>query len=155
MSPEILFEMPWNTATDIWSFGTLARYNLTTTRTQTDISTAHQPHLRRRLQPLPAQRTETRRREVRAWDCHGALEFFGPFPAKYAEIADPETVQCILWIMEQIPREKMTEFSRMTLREVSKRDNVFISKMMKLDWRDRPTAAELLGDEWWDDDDVE
>lgn len=24
---------------------------------------------------------------------------------------------------------------------------------MMLDWRDRPTAKELLEDEWWDDDD--
>lgn len=28
-------------------------------------------------------------------------------------------------------------------------DNVFIQKIMKLDWRDRPTAKELLEDEWW------
>lgn len=77
------------------------------------------------------------------------FEYFGPFPAKFAEIADPNTVQSILYIMQNIPKEKTTPFTRTTQREVSKRDNIFVSKMMKLDWRDRPTAKELLEDEWW------
>lgn len=80
------------------------------------------------------------------------FKYFGPFPAKIAEIADPETVQSIILLMEHIPKEKTTPFSRTTEREVSRRDNIFISKMMKLDWRDRPTAKELLEDEWWNDD---
>lgn len=28
-SPEVLLEMPWNTATDIWSFGALVHHSLT------------------------------------------------------------------------------------------------------------------------------
>jgi hypothetical protein len=80
------------------------------------------------------------------------FRYSGPFPAKIAEIADLETVQSISLIMENIPTEKTTTFSRTTEREVSKKDNVVISKMMKLDWRDRPTAKELLEDEWWMDD---
>jgi hypothetical protein len=55
-------------------------------------------------------------------------------------------------MMQLIPREKMTPFVWTTVREVEKRDNIFISKMMKLDWRDRPTAKEVLEDEWWNDD---
>jgi hypothetical protein len=69
------------------------------------------------------------------------------------EIVSPETVQSILWIMKEIPNDKLLPFARTTVREVSKKNNVFISKMMKLDWRDRPTAAELLADEWWADED--
>lgn len=26
-SPEVIMETPWNTATDIWSFGTMVRFN--------------------------------------------------------------------------------------------------------------------------------
>jgi hypothetical protein len=52
-------------------------------------------------------------------------------------------------IMQSILQEKTMPFSRTTESEVSKGDNIFISKMMKLDWRDRPTAKELLEDEWW------
>jgi hypothetical protein len=64
------------------------------------------------------------------------FRYFGPYPAKIAEIASPETVQTILLVMENNPKEKLTP----------------LSKMMKLDWRDRPTAKELLEDEWWNDD---
>ena len=84
------------------------------------------------------------------------FKYFGPFPAKIAEIADPETVQSIMIVKENIPKADATPFSWTTKREVSKRDNIFISKIMKLDWRDRPSAKELLEDEWWNDElDVE
>jgi hypothetical protein len=54
--------------------------------------------------------------------------------------------------MREIPAEKLTPFSHTTEREVIKKDRVFIGKMMKLDWRDRPTAKELLEDDWWNDE---
>jgi hypothetical protein len=78
--------------------------------------------------------------------------YFGPFPPKIAEIVDEETIDSIEMIMQLIPREKMTPFVWTTEREVKKRDNIFISNMMKFDWRDRPTAKELLEDKWWNDD---
>jgi hypothetical protein len=81
------------------------------------------------------------------------FKYFGPFPAKISEIVSPDTLQSILWIMEEIPYEKLLPFARVTEREVCKKDRTFICKMMKLDWRDRPTAKELLADEWWADED--
>lgn len=39
-----------------------------------------------------------------------------------------------------------------TEREVCRRDNEFIRKIMMMDWRDRPTARELLEDEWFRED---
>jgi hypothetical protein len=80
------------------------------------------------------------------------FKYFGPFPAKFAEITDPETVLAIMWIMERIPGENLTPFSQTIQREVSQPDNIFISKMMKLDWRDHPSAKQLLEDEWWNTD---
>jgi hypothetical protein len=80
------------------------------------------------------------------------FKYFGPFPAKFAEVADPETVRSIMLIMQNIPKEKTRPFSQTTESEVSRRDNNFITKIMKLDWRDRPTAKELLEDEWWNND---
>lgn len=47
------------------------------------------------------------------------------------------------------PPESMTPFSRVTEREVMEEDKEFILKIMKMDWRDRPTARELLKDEWF------
>lgn len=51
--------------------------------------------------------------------------------------------------MHGVPREKMKPFGRITEREISKEDKAFILKIMKLDPRDRPTAKELLQDEWF------
>ncbi|KAF5854686.1 hypothetical protein GGP41_007380 [Bipolaris sorokiniana] len=65
---------------------------------------------------------------------------------------DIEAAPSILYLVQSIPREKKTPFIRITEKEVTKRGNVFTSEMMKLDWRDRPTAKELLGDDWWKND---
>jgi serine/threonine protein kinase len=80
------------------------------------------------------------------------FQFFGPFPPKYEEIADEDTVDVIIWLMEQIPRNKMTSFHRISDKEVCKKDNEFIRGIMKLDPRDRPTAGELLEHEWFQED---
>lgn len=80
------------------------------------------------------------------------FRYFGPFPAKFEEIASPEIVRSLWWLMQKIPREKTTPFTRTTEREIIKTDNVFISKIMQLDWRDRSTAEGLLEDEWSSDD---
>lgn len=76
-------------------------------------------------------------------------QFFGPFPLSYKDIADNETLAILTHIMRRVPREKMKPFGRITEREISKEDKAFILKIMKLDPRDRPTAKELLQDEWF------
>ncbi len=78
--------------------------------------------------------------------------FFGPFPASITEVASEETCQGIAWLIQEIPPDKLTPFACITEREVCKKDRDFILKIMKLDYRDRPTAKEILADEWWDDD---
>jgi hypothetical protein len=57
--------------------------------------------------------------------------------------------------MSEIPQSKTTPFDRTTEREVCKEDKVFIGKIMQLDWRDRPTANELLKDKWFDEGEAE
>ena len=49
-------------------------------------------------------------------------------------------------IMKEVP--KRTPFSRASSAEIEKEDRDFICKIMKLDPRDRPSAKELLQDEW-------
>jgi len=68
------------------------------------------------------------------------------------EIANLDTAQVLIYLMQQIPSEEPTPFSRISTGEVSQRDNLFISKMMTFDWRERATAKELLDDEWWEDE---
>jgi hypothetical protein len=55
-------------------------------------------------------------------------------------------------IIENIPKAETTPFTRTTDRDLSRRGNIFISKMLQLDWRDRPRAKELFEDEWWNDE---
>ena len=78
--------------------------------------------------------------------------YFGPFPPKYGEIINDETRQSILSLMDLVKPETMTPFRFVTEGEVSKEDKEFILKIMKMDWRDRPTAKELLQDEWFEGD---
>ncbi|PVH71412.1 serine/threonine protein kinase [Cadophora sp. DSE1049] len=138
-SPEVIMETPWNTATDIWSFGTVlisliygGNFNLFRPHT---VSAGHEEY---GLEVLKRQ-----------------FRYFGPFPAKYEEIASPETIAAILYLMEEIPQSQTTPFHRTTEKEVCKKDKEFIGKIMMLDWKDRPTAGELLENEWFKEDGTE
>ncbi|MCJ1255284.1 hypothetical protein MMC24_003100 [Lignoscripta atroalba] len=135
-SPEVIMETPWNIATDVWSFGTVlisliygGNFNLFRP------STVPYGHEEYALEVLKRQ-----------------FRYFGPFLPKYAEIASPKTVTGILYLMQEIPQSQTTPFCRTTEREVCKKDKEFIGKMMKMDWRDRPTTKELLEDEWFKED---
>lgn len=72
---------------------------------------------------------------------------FGPFPESYQEIADDNAKLAIEVVSFEGPPER--PFERITRREVPPADRDFILKIMKLDPRDRPTAQQLLEDEWF------
>ncbi|KAK4232764.1 kinase-like domain-containing protein [Achaetomium macrosporum] len=99
-SPEALFKRPWDTKTDIWSFGTLL------------ISLIYGGHFNIFDPPGvqfkfddPEYEFEVLKRQV---------QFFGPFPAKHVEIADNDTVEVICqkdkefigWFMKLDPRDR-------------------------------------------------
>lgn len=77
------------------------------------------------------------------------FQYFGPFPAKYEEIASQETVAAIVYLMQEIPQRQTTPFSKTTEEEVCKDDKALIGKIMMMDWRDGPSAKDLLEDEWF------
>ncbi|PGH34406.1 serine/threonine protein kinase [[Emmonsia] crescens] len=138
-SPEVIMETPWNTATDIWSFGAVlisliygGNFNIFRPKT---VGYEHEEY---GLEVLKQQ-----------------FRYFGPFPGKYGEIAGEMTVRAILYLMQEIPRPKTTPFRETTEREVCKKDKEFIEKIMMMDWRDRPTAKDLLEDEWFKEEDGE
>jgi serine/threonine protein kinase len=76
-------------------------------------------------------------------------QFFGPFPLSYTELVDEEMLAVITCIINGVPPDMMKPFGWITEREISKEDKAFILKIMKMDPRDRPTAKELLKDEWF------
>ncbi|KAK1767970.1 kinase-like domain-containing protein [Phialemonium atrogriseum] len=104
-SPEVLMETPWNTATDIWSFGTVS------------ISLIYGGDFNIfRLEVVMSQ-----------------YRYFGSFPPKYGEIINDETRQSILSLIDLVKPEMMTPFRFVTEREVNKEDKEFILKIMKMD----------------------
>ena len=78
------------------------------------------------------------------------VSIFGPVPLSYGEIADKERLSILTAVINLINEhilQKPFHLSEDT--ELSKEDRTFICKIMKLDPRDRPTAKELLQDEWF------
>ncbi|KAG5295561.1 serine/threonine protein kinase [Histoplasma capsulatum G186AR] len=131
-SPEAHLQIGWSTATDIWSFGALILaliYGDNFFIFCPDVSFDHEEYLLRIL---------TRQ-----------CSFFGPFPLSYQEIAGEETLAILAYIHESLPPEKQKPFRRISAKEVSAEDRDFLLKVMKMDPRDRPTAAELLEDDWF------
>ncbi|KAH6875667.1 STE/STE20 protein kinase [Alternaria rosae] len=80
------------------------------------------------------------------------LHWFGPFPEKIVEVADAESADIIPAFKEYNMPAQQGIFETIPETTSSKKDNKFIRKMMKLDWRDRPSARDLLEDEWWIDE---
>jgi casein kinase II subunit alpha len=77
------------------------------------------------------------------------VSWFGPFPLKFEEIVDPETLQNCSIVQQYINANAlMKPFIRAKDPELDEDDKRFICRIMKIDPRDRPTATELLRDKW-------
>lgn len=77
------------------------------------------------------------------------VSFFGPFPLKYQEIVDDETLQNCTVVHNYIKENSLSKpFMLLEDPEIDAEDKRFVSRLMKLDPRGRPTAAELLQDKW-------
>ncbi|KAK0724145.1 kinase-like domain-containing protein [Lasiosphaeris hirsuta] len=135
-SPEATFQLPWGTATDIWSFGTAmlslvfgGGYLLFNPRID-------------KVEPGSDEYEFTVLKRMH--------RFFGPFPQSYQDFKDEDTMTIINFINAQGPPVK--PFHRVGPRGVSPADMEFLLKVVKLDPRDRPTAEELLADVWFMED---
>lgn len=76
-------------------------------------------------------------------------QYFGPFPLSYKDISDEDTLSILAHVMKGVPHGMMKPFEYITDREITGEDNAFVLKIMKLDPRDRPSAKDLLQDEWF------
>ena len=73
-------------------------------------------------------------------------KYFGPFPLSYISLADDDRLDTLTIITKSV--EERTPFKMASSQEIAKEDREFISKLMRLDPRDRPSAKVLLQDEW-------
>ncbi|PYH38976.1 kinase-like protein [Aspergillus neoniger CBS 115656] len=119
-APEVHLEIPWGTAADIWSFG-VTLINL-------------------------------------IWGFN--FHIFEPDVPEGDELYDVKILvlhhqfairrhKKVLCIMSVIPPEKLKPFRLLHEREICDADKAFVLRIMKLDPRNRPTAKDLLQDEWF------
>ncbi|KAJ9155684.1 Serine/threonine protein kinase [Pleurostoma richardsiae] len=135
-SPEAQLGMPWGPPSDIWSFGNAVL----------SLLYGGDFHLFN-----PANEG------IEPGD--GAYElavlarmhrYFGPFPDSFEEIADDNASGVIKLVHSMGPPAK--PFHLVTRREIPPADRDFILKIMKLNSRDRPTAEQLLADQWFSEE---
>ncbi|KAK2027319.1 serine/threonine protein kinase [Colletotrichum zoysiae] len=132
-SPEAQLGLPWGTSTDIWSFGNAI------------LSLLYGGGFHLFNPANEGCNPEDEHCELvvlsRMYRC------FGPFPDSFQEIAGDNAAGIIDFIHSMGPPTKL--FHLVTRREIPPADRDFILKIMKLDHRDRPTADQLLEDEWF------
>ncbi|RDW79310.1 Serine protein kinase [Aspergillus mulundensis] len=134
-SPEAHLQMKWSTATDIWSFGATASFNLAAENLRTNIN----------VDPdVPPDHDEY---DVKILLKHHRC--FGPFPESYEQIADQQRLAILTWVMQNSPPETLRPFHLTTTKEICQDDKEFLLRIMRLDPRDRPSARQLLEDQWF------
>ncbi|EAW13304.1 putative serine/threonine protein kinase [Aspergillus clavatus NRRL 1] len=121
-SPEAHLQMTWGTATDIWSFNGFHIF-------KPDVPADHDAY------------------DVMILMKHHRC--FGPFLESYEQIADRQRPAVLIWIMQNSPPETLRPFHLTSTQEICQEDKEFVLRAMKLDPRDRPSARQLLEDEWF------
>ncbi|KAL8719657.1 MAG: hypothetical protein Q9225_003354 [Loekoesia sp. 1 TL-2023] len=133
-SPEAMLNLRWRAPTDIWSFGA----------TLISLIWGENWHIFK-----PAN-VDVDSKEYPLRVLIKQVSIFGPIPLSYQEIADDERLEILTNTILFISENKLWKPFRLSAdKELSKEDRSFICKIMKLDPRDRPTAKQLLQDEWF------
>ncbi|KAJ9192486.1 hypothetical protein DTO164E3_8315 [Paecilomyces variotii] len=132
-SPEAQLGLQWGPPTDIWSFGAMV------------ISMIWGDNFCLFRPKVPRGHDDYELEILAKYHI-----YFGPFPLSYRDLADEGTLGVLSFVMNDVPPEKLRPFSLASQKEISKQDKEFILQIMKLDPRDRPTAKELIEDEWFE-----
>ena len=75
--------------------------------------------------------------------------YFGPFPNRYVELSDAITMQYLHGIEGLVTQRGGRRKYRNTLTTLFSKETIdFLDRLMKLDPRDRPSAQDLLQDQW-------
>ena len=84
------------------------------------------------------------------------FKFFGPAFESYSELVGncTEVRDAINLLYDMLPMGQRGLFRVISEKEICKEDKTFLWKIMKYDWRERPTAQQLLEDKWFEDGEV-
>lgn len=78
--------------------------------------------------------------------------YFGPFPDKYVELAEGITTEHFHHLEKLVTQKGGRRKFRRTLAvDFCEETVAFLDRVMKLDQRDRPSAQDLLQDQWLSD----
>ena len=77
------------------------------------------------------------------------FRYFGPFPDDIGEAVSEQTATAMLYFMSEILFSQVGLFQMVTEKEICKADKTFISRIMRMDWRKRPSGKDLLRDDWF------
>ncbi|KAI1000264.1 hypothetical protein K3495_g7934 [Podosphaera aphanis] len=146
-SPESILGLPWNTSTDIWSFG-LCVIGLLVGRYYNIMKPSDGATIDRTTLDDPKYFRSVLKEHYR---------FFGPFESSFTELAEEgktkERIEGVLNYLatkvKLMDRRGFIYFG--IVNDIKKEEVEFIIRVMKLDPRDRPTARELLQDKWFMD----
>ena len=152
-SPEAMLNLRWGTPTDIWSFGATVSLidlfykfprSLTLPLQLISLIWGYNWHI------FKPDNIEPDHEEYGLQVLVKQVSIFWPISSNFKEIADKERLGILTAVINHINDNKMWKpFSRAEDVELSEEDRNFIEKLMKLDPRDRPTAKELMQDEWF------
>ncbi|KAI9845009.1 MAG: hypothetical protein M1837_005153 [Sclerophora amabilis] len=131
-APEVMLNIRWTTAVDIWSLGaTLICYLL---RRHIFVPRDVEPGDERF--PFLVLMLQTK--------------YFGPFPEKFFQLLDDEGAAVLRYVLNECDGE--TEiFSKAGPEKISREDKDFICYLMRPDPRDRPSSIEALRHPWLED----
>ncbi|KAK3178844.1 hypothetical protein OEA41_000981 [Lepraria neglecta] len=133
-SPEAMLNLGWGPPTDIWSLGT----------TLISLVFGHHWHI---FKPKNIEPDDV---NYGFWVLVEQVRRFGPVPLSYEEIANEDRLGILTSVIDHVNENQLhLPFSMSEDEELLKEDRDFIVKLMKLDPRDRPTATDLLQDEWF------
>lgn len=150
-SPEAHLQMQWGTASGIWSFDATASStpppsagrSIDVGPTIQLISLFYGEGFHIFKPDVPPDHDE--------YDAKILLKHhrcFGPFPVSYEQIADRQRLAVLTRVMQNSPAETLRPFHLTTTQEIRQDDKNFVLRIMRLDPRDRPSARQLLEDEW-------
>lgn len=154
-SPEAMLNLRWRAPTDIWSFGTTASSSSPLLSASPLIAIiqmisfiwGHNWHI------FNPEQIDVDSPEYPLHVLIKQVSIFGPVPLSFQDIADDERLEVLTKTIHFINDNNLKKpFHRAVDKELSKKDRDFICRIMKLDPRDRPTAKELLKDEWFEED---
>ncbi|KAK2808717.1 hypothetical protein FQN50_004388 [Emmonsiellopsis sp. PD_5] len=138
-SPEAMFNLRWGPPTDIWSFGV----------TLISLIWGKGWHIFKPTGVDPADDAYP----VRILMNH--VNFFGPFPGKFNELVPDEERQGMVAKLndyfQSLGPGVRKPFAQAEDAVLSVETRSFLCRILKLDPRDRPTASELLEDEWFNE----